>query len=173
MATSDSEDTRGVLPDAKGANVADHDDLGAAAKAIVDANRYLVLGTADETGLPWVSPVWYATEDYRSFFWVSSPDARHSRNLAVRKQVGIVIFDSQMPVGAAQAVYLAAEAEQLAGQELEQGIALFSRRSEAQRLRAWTPAEVLEPAPLRLYCARASEQFVLGAGDERLPVLVA
>src|SRR5262245_24553494 len=112
----------------------ERDSLGAATMAIVDANRYMVLGTADATGLPWVTPVWYATADYRSFLWVSPPDARHSRNLAVRKELGIVIFDSRVPVGDAQAVYLEAEAEQLAGDELEQGIALFSRRSEAQGL---------------------------------------
>ena len=39
---------------------------------------------ADEAGLPWASPVWFASVDLREFFWVSSPDARHSRNLAVR-----------------------------------------------------------------------------------------
>ena len=38
-----------------------HPDLGAIAKAIIDSNLYLTLGTADEAGRPWVSPVYYAT----------------------------------------------------------------------------------------------------------------
>lgn len=105
------------------------------AREIVDANRYMTLGTADESGRPWVSPVWFATEDYREFFWVSSPEARHSRNLAARPQLGMVIFDSQVPVGGAQAVYMAAVAEELADADLERGIAIFTRRSEAQGLR--------------------------------------
>lgn len=39
-----------------------HHDLGAIARAIVDSNAYMTLATADETGRPWASPVWYAAE---------------------------------------------------------------------------------------------------------------
>jgi hypothetical protein len=34
------------------------EDLGAIARGIIDSNRYMVLGTADETGRPWASPVY-------------------------------------------------------------------------------------------------------------------
>ncbi|HWM22686.1 MAG TPA: pyridoxamine 5'-phosphate oxidase family protein, partial [Ilumatobacteraceae bacterium] len=63
-------------------------ELTAQARAILDANRYMTLATADESGVPWASPVWFASADYRAFFWVSAPGARHSRNLAARPQVG-------------------------------------------------------------------------------------
>jgi hypothetical protein len=36
----------------------------------------------------------YAPVEYREFYRVSSPDATHSRNLAVHPQLAIVIFDS-------------------------------------------------------------------------------
>lgn len=52
------------------------------ARTIIDANTYMALGTADAAGHPWVSPVYFATEDYRHFHWVSSPDARHSPSRA-------------------------------------------------------------------------------------------
>jgi nitroimidazol reductase NimA-like FMN-containing flavoprotein (pyridoxamine 5'-phosphate oxidase superfamily) len=84
----------------------------------------MVLGTADEAGLPWVTPVWFAPNGYREFLWVSDPERRHSWNLAVRPQVSIVIFDSTVPIGTGQAVYRAV----------------------------------------------ASDHFVLGEQDERLPV---
>ena len=29
---------------------------------IIDAARYMVLATADEDGLPWASPVWFAPD---------------------------------------------------------------------------------------------------------------
>jgi nitroimidazol reductase NimA-like FMN-containing flavoprotein (pyridoxamine 5'-phosphate oxidase superfamily) len=74
-------------------------DLRALARSIIDSNRYMTLGTADDGGVPWVSLVWYATEDYREFFWVSSPEARHSRNLEARPELAIVIFDSHQPGG--------------------------------------------------------------------------
>jgi nitroimidazol reductase NimA-like FMN-containing flavoprotein (pyridoxamine 5'-phosphate oxidase superfamily) len=145
-------------------------DLAALARSIVDSNRYLTLGTADEAGTPWVSPVWYAAADYQEFFWVSKPDTRHSRNVAARPQVSIVIFDSQVPVGGAQAVYMAGSAEELDGDALERGIEIFSRKSQTDLARPWTADDVRPPARLRLYRAVAEEQFVLGERDERFAV---
>jgi len=87
--------------------------------------------------------------------------------------VSIVIFDSQVAVGSAQAVYISAAADELTAGELERGIALFSRRSEAQGLRPWTPADVRPPARLRLYRATVAALFLLSRSDERLPVRLA
>jgi Pyridoxamine 5'-phosphate oxidase len=53
-----------------------NDELVGRAKAIVEANRYMMLATADEAGRPWASPVWYATGDYRDFFWCSRATRR-------------------------------------------------------------------------------------------------
>src|SRR5688572_24852505 len=93
-------------------------DLGAIARAIVDSNMYMTLGTADDTGRPWVSPVYYASAGYTEFFWVSSPEATHSRNLVARPHVSIVIFDSQAPIGTGQGVYISAVAAKLTGVDL-------------------------------------------------------
>jgi nitroimidazol reductase NimA-like FMN-containing flavoprotein (pyridoxamine 5'-phosphate oxidase superfamily) len=135
-------------------------------RAIIDANRYMTLATAGEDGRPWATPVWFATDDYRQFFWVSKPEARHSRNLAARPELGIVIYDSSVAVGGASAVYLSAVAAEVA----DEGLEVFNRRGEAQGLRPWTREDVLPPARHRLYRATASEHFVLTASDERLPV---
>ena len=150
----------------------DHQELGAIARSIIDSNRYMTLGTADESGLPWVSPVWYALAEYAEFFWVSSPDAKHSRNLAARPQLSVVIFDSQAAVGAGQGVYMSGNAEELTGDDLERGITIFSRRSEAHGARVWTREDVLPPARHRLYRVVVSEHFVLTDGDRRTPVSV-
>jgi nitroimidazol reductase NimA-like FMN-containing flavoprotein (pyridoxamine 5'-phosphate oxidase superfamily) len=144
-------------------------DPEATARAVIESNRYLTLGTADADGLPWVSPVWYATEDCRHFYWVSSPDTRHSGNIAARPQVSIVIFDSQVAPGSAEAVYMSAVAEQVVD-DLDAGLAVFNARGEAQGLRPWTRADVQPPAKHRLYRAVAREQFVLDLHDERVPV---
>src|SRR4051812_24385425 len=58
----------------------DRSDIG----RILATNRYLVLGTADEAGQPWVTPVFFAPLDADRVCWVSSPDSRHSRNIANR-----------------------------------------------------------------------------------------
>ena len=60
------------------------------AQNVIESNRYMVLGTADEAGVPWVTPVWFAQSDYRRFIWVSSPDRRHSRNIRARPELSIV-----------------------------------------------------------------------------------
>src|SRR5918994_1419617 len=138
------------------------------ARAIIDGNGYMTLATADADGMPWASPVWYARASYREFFWVSRAGARHSRNIAVRPDVGIVIFDSTVPISTGKAVYLAARAEQVtAAGEIERGMSVFSRRSLERGGREWTPDDVAPDARLCLYRAMASEQFVLSPKDER------
>ena len=146
------------------------EDANAAARAVIDSNSYLTLGTADESGGPWVSPVWFAHSSYREFYWVSSPKAQHSRNLAARPEVSIVIFDSQVSPADAEAVYVSARAEELSGDELGSGIEVFSRKSESDGLPAYSREDVQEPAELRLYRAVASEHFALGAGSRRVPI---
>jgi nitroimidazol reductase NimA-like FMN-containing flavoprotein (pyridoxamine 5'-phosphate oxidase superfamily) len=82
----------------------DASDLAAAAREIVESNLYVTLATADAEGRPWASPVWFAHEGYRDFLWVSRPGARHSRNLAARPELALVIFDSTAAEGDAAAV---------------------------------------------------------------------
>ena len=145
-------------------------DSQSVVKAIINANRYMTLATANEEGLPWASPVWFASTDYREFFWVSSPGARHSRNLAVRPELAIAIFDSRQTPGSGEGLYLSARAEQLHELELDRGLAIFSGVSQAQGAPAWERSDVLPPARHRLYHATAIEHFVLSSRDERLPV---
>jgi uncharacterized protein YhbP (UPF0306 family) len=149
-----------------------HFDLATIARTIIDSNFYMTLGTADERGRPWVSPVYYAHEGYANFYWVSSPEATHSRNLVGRPEVSIVIFDSRTPVGSGQGVYISAIAEELMGGDLDRGIAIFSGRSDAHGAGEWNVEDVRPPARHRLYRATASEHWVLGPQDRRMPVSV-
>ena len=145
----------------------DPEELEAIARSIVDANRYMTLATSDEQGTPWASPVWYAPVEYRGFLWVSSPEARHSRNLGARPDLAIVIFDSHR-AGGWNALYMGAVAERL--DDVDRAIQTFSRHGEAQGLRAWTRDDVLAPAGHRLYRATVAEHFVLDPHDRRIPV---
>jgi len=81
-----------------------------------------------------------------------------------------VIFDSHQ-AGGWNALYMSAVAEELA--DVDRGIRIFSRRSEARGLPAWTREDVLPPARHRLYRATLSESFVLDPQDQRLPVSLA
>jgi hypothetical protein len=132
------------------------------ARAMIDGGRYMTLATAGADGVPWASPVWYAPRGYSELFWISDPAARHSRNLAARPQVSIVIFDSTVAPGHGQAVYMEAEAAQVT-----EGLEVFSARSVAQGLGEWKDLS----GPLRLYRAVVSRHWMLGEGpDKRVPV---
>ena len=133
---------------------------------VIPANRYMVLATADADGVPWASPVWFATEDERVFYWISDPDARHSRNIAARSEIALVIFDSTVTPGEAAALYMEARAEQCG----TDGFDVFARESKAQGLWITEPEDVIAPAKHRLYRAVAGEQTMLGPGDSRIPL---
>jgi len=140
---------------------------------IVEASRYLVLATADASGRPWSSPVYFAHVGFAEFYWVSSPEATHSVNIAVRPEVGIAIFDSQVAIGAGQGVYMSGAAALLEDGEAARGIEAFSARSVAHGGREWTAQDVRPGAGLRLYRATADSYSILakdGQPDYRIPV---
>src|ERR1051325_9983052 len=86
-------------------------DVDALARRVIDANHYMTIATREPDGGPRVSPAFYSAARYRDFYWVSSPEARHSRNVETAPAVAIVIFDSTARVGEGEAVYLDAVAE--------------------------------------------------------------
>ena len=51
---------------------------------------------------------------------MSDPEARHSRNIAARQQVAIVIFDAH-EAGGWKAVYVSATAGEVTGADVERG----------------------------------------------------
>jgi hypothetical protein len=142
----------------------------AAAREIIDGSLYMVVATSDPTGQPWASPVYYAASSYRDFFWVSEPDATHSINLRDRREVGIVIFDSSVPIGKGQGVYVLGVARELPAHETAEGIEIFSRRSAGHGGVEWSVEDVSPPARHRLYQATAEAIYVLDEHDHRVEV---
>lgn len=135
-------------------------DNTAIAHAIIDANRYLTLGTSNEDGTPWLTPLYYAPDRYTVFYWISSPDAEHSRNIGRRPEVSVVIFDSHAEVGTAQAVYASAVAEQVPDADLADVVDIaFQPRFPG--IRAMPPEQLMGQAPFRLYRARAVRRWIL------------
>ena len=104
---------------------------------------------------------------------VSSPEVTHSRNIAVRPEVGIAVFDSHAEIGTGQGVYMSAAAALLEDGETARGIEAFSRRSVAHGGHAWASGDVRPGAGLRLYRATADSLWMLakdGQPDHRVPV---
>jgi nitroimidazol reductase NimA-like FMN-containing flavoprotein (pyridoxamine 5'-phosphate oxidase superfamily) len=129
------------------------------------ANRYLVLGTAGPNGDPWVSPVFFAPLDQNRVVWVSSPDSRHSRNIAHRAAVAFTVFDSNVEVGQAEAIYVDADAAPATADETERALqALNSRLPKAKRL---TDDDLHPLGPMVVYRADLRHRYVLVRGGDR------
>jgi hypothetical protein len=144
------------------------DDLTAHARTVIGANLYLTLGTTDPDGQPWTTPVYFAPAGEREFYWVSAADARHSRNLAVRPRVSMVVFDSTVAPYHGRAVYAVGEARELSGGDLDRGLAAYPR-PDGGGATPVTREDVTGPAPYRLYRATASDLWVLCPREPRQP----
>lgn len=141
-------------------------DHGQIARRILDANEYVTLGTADEAGRPWSSPVYFTSYEYKELYWISSPSATHSHNITVRSEIGAVVFDSQAPPLTGQAVYMSAIAAEMTGHaDFDQHVERFNFARYAEPtlhgLKIVEPADVLPPSHLRLYRAIVSQHFIL------------
>ena len=136
------------------------EDLAAHARAVIDANLYLTLGTVDEAGLPWTTPVYFAPAGDRELHWMSAVESRHSRHIAVRPQVSLVVFDSSVTPGHGRAVYGVGEARELADHEIDVALQTYPRRDDPD-VRFYSREEVAAPSEFRMYAARLSSLWVL------------
>ncbi len=131
----------------------DH-ELEDMARRVLADNRYMVLGTVEEDGGPRLSPVYFTPARYRDLYWVSSPDAQHSRNLRARPEVQIVVFDSSSVPGQSEAVYLSATAREVPERELPD---VLDEAFDPERGgRRFSAEEVSGQGDLRLYVATAT-----------------
>jgi len=135
------------------------------ARGVIDDNRFMVLGTVHADGTPRVSPVYYGHVGYQRFYWVSSPDAHHSRNLAARPRVELVIFDSRAVPGTTSAVYLGGSAAEVQPGDLAAACAeAFARVGDG--VRAFTPDELSGAAALRLFRAEVERAEIHVRGSD-------
>jgi Pyridoxamine 5'-phosphate oxidase len=141
-----------------------HPDLDAMARRVIDGNLYMTLATLDPDGAPRLSPVYFTPARYTDLYWISSPAAHHSRNLLERPEVQIVIFDSTVAVGHAEAVYLAAHARAIPDGELDAVLGEAFRGLGGAR--AFTREELTGDADLRLNVATATSCEVLVRGRD-------
>jgi nitroimidazol reductase NimA-like FMN-containing flavoprotein (pyridoxamine 5'-phosphate oxidase superfamily) len=133
------------------------DDLADHARAIVDANLYLTLGTVGADGRPWTAPVYFAPAGDREFVWVSRTDARHSTHLAERPDVSLVVFDSTVAPYHGRAVYALGRARE--DDEVDHALAVYPRPGSGAS--TVSRDDVTGASPYRFYRATAAELWVL------------
>ena len=90
----------------------------ALAKYIIRTNIYCTLATADKKGTAWASPVTYAIDDAFTFYFISQPSSRHTKNLLSNPNIACAIFDSHQKEGTCVGVQIAGKVYQLKDEEL-------------------------------------------------------
>jgi hypothetical protein len=143
------------------------------ARAMLDEGRYVVLGTADAAGVPWVSPVFYTLSGYRELVWMSAPGTRHSRNLAERADVSLVVFDSRAVPGEGTAVYMCGVAAEVTGEAVAAVAAAYGDAALLKGGRRVRIDEVTGDGIYRMYRATIREHWILDPDsrpDGRAPV---
>lgn len=135
-------------------------DLLAHAQKLLDANRYLTLGTSDASGRPWTSPVYFAADGVRELYWVSATEARHSRNLTERPQVSLVVFDSTVAPYHGRALYAAGIAREVSGDTVQHALTAYPGQY-GDGVATLTRDDVTGASPYRLYRATLTDVWVL------------
>lgn len=130
--------------------------------------RYLALATVDPGGSPWVTPLFFAPLGTDRVCWVSSSEARHSRNLAMNPSVAITVFDAGVAVGKAEAAYFEADAGPAPHVASDEALVALNSRLPEPR---WLTDRDLRPrGGLTVYRARSRRRYVLvRAGNDDPP----
>ncbi|HVX48068.1 MAG TPA: pyridoxamine 5'-phosphate oxidase family protein [Candidatus Saccharimonadales bacterium] len=118
------------------------------AKEILETIKYATLATVTPEGKPWNSPVASILDKDLNIYWFSDKEGQHSKNVRANGEVFIVIYDSTVPEGQGEGVYIQARAHELNDAE---------EIRAAQRIKKGTgnddPAEFMDNAVRRAYKA--------------------
>jgi hypothetical protein len=108
-----------------------------------------------------VSPVFYTLSGYREVIWMSSPQTRHSRNIAARAEVSLVVFDSRVRPGDGMAVYMCGVAAEVTGEAVAAVAAAYGDAALPKGGRRVTIDEVTGDGIYRMYRATIREHWIL------------
>jgi len=83
------------------------------AAEILQTIKYATLATVTPDGKPWNSPVAHEYDDRLNIYWFSDKEGQHSKNVRANENVFIVIYDSTVPEGKGEGVYMEATVTEL------------------------------------------------------------
>ncbi len=69
------------------------DDLIEDVTRLIFESSFMTVATADDDGVPWISPVELACDEELQFYWFSSIATRHSQNVRANPQAALSIYD--------------------------------------------------------------------------------
>lgn len=86
-------------------------------KEILEKIHYINIATVNEDGSPWNTAVSTSRDEQLNFYWGSSRDSVHSQNIRRDGTVFVTIYDSTVPEGTGEGLYLLGRAKELGPEE--------------------------------------------------------
>lgn len=138
----------------------------AKARGIIEKILYITIATSSKDGKPWNSPVYSACDEDYNFFWASWRENQHSKNIRENSNVFIVIYDSTVPEGTGEGVYIRAKAYELDNEkEIKHAIKYLDGRVNKKKDPKTRIAQFQGNKPRRVYKAVPGKVWINGEGD--------
>lgn len=83
------------------------------AAEIVKEILYITIASVSADGQPWNTPVYSAFDKDLNFYWFSDKNSQHSQNVRSNDKVLLVIYNSTVPEGTGEGVYVKATVSEL------------------------------------------------------------
>ena len=80
---------------------------------MLKAIRYVTVATVSDDAKPWNSPVAHELDDDLTIYWTSDKESQHSKNIRANGQAFIIIYDSTVPEGDGEGVYIEVDVTEL------------------------------------------------------------
>jgi nitroimidazol reductase NimA-like FMN-containing flavoprotein (pyridoxamine 5'-phosphate oxidase superfamily) len=133
------------------------------AKEIIEQVVYITIATTSADGQAWNTPVFSAYDDSYNFYWGSHVDSQHSKNIAKNSKVFLVIYDSTIPAGEGEGVYVKAIASELTDpDEITKAHQLLQSRRPVPY---WTLDQMQPDSPVRVFKAVPVKTWMNGEGE--------
>jgi general stress protein 26 len=138
-------------------------DAATDAARIIKAIEYLTIATVDDSGRPWNTPVYSAFDLALNFYWASDRRSVHSANIVRNPNVFLAIYDSTVPAGTGEGVYVRAIASMLEARDVvSAALKVLDQREGGEH----TPEQFLGEMPRRVFSARATDVWINGDGEK-------
>ena len=136
------------------------------AKRIIQRILYITIATTSKNGQSWNSPVYSAFDENYNFYWASWRENRHSKNIKENNNIFLVIYDSTVPEGTGEGVYIQTKAYQLEDpKEIENALKYLDGRVNKKKDPTTRVAEFQGDKPRRIYKAIPEKIWMNDVGN--------
>ncbi len=119
------------------------------AKEIIENIPYITLATTTSDGMPWNSPVFAAHDTAFNFYFGTHRQSQKAKNIQSNPNVFLVIYDSTVPPGNGEGVYIQATASAITDPEEIAGA--HRLLWDEHTVPYWKLEEFTEASPLVLF----------------------